>query len=155
MSGDPLDDPRVMTHLAAVATALQSQGDATAAAAILENLRSHIRDAVAARAGTPDAVATVLAELDPPGSYANETPAPPAGRLGWWAFLIALAGPIVGLLAGLGGGQIAWLAFCAVEASAVAAGIAARRQPWGRTAIATAVGLFLAPLILAVLFPSH
>lgn len=154
MSGDPLDDPRVMTHLAAVASALQRQGDATATAAILENLRSHIREAVAARAGAPEAVAAVLAELDPPASYASETPAPPAGRLGWWAFLIAVAGPVVGLLAGLGGGQTAWLAFCAVEASALAAGIAARRQPWGRTAIATAVGLFLLPLLLAALFPS-
>jgi hypothetical protein len=155
MSGDPLDDPRVMTHLAAVATALQRQGEPAATTAILENLRGHIRDAVAARAGAPDAIAAVLAELDPPDSYAGEAPTAPARRLGWWAFLIALAGPVVGLLAGLGGGQTAWLAFCTVEASAVAAGIAARRQPWGRTAIATAVGLFLLPLILAALFPSH
>ncbi len=155
MSGDPLDDPRVMTHLAAVATALQRQGDAAATAATLENLRSHVREAVAARAGAPDAVAAALAELDPPDSYAGETPIVPAGRLGWWAFLLAVAGPIVGLIAGLGGGQTAWLAVCAVEASAVATGIAARRQPWGRTAIATALGLFLLPLILAALFPSH
>lgn len=155
MSDDPLDDPRVARHLDAVAAALRRQGDEAAAAATLENLRCHIREAVAARAGATDAIADVLAELDAPSSYAGDAPVSPGGRLGWWAFLATLAGPVVGLLAGLAGGQAAWLAFCAIEAAAVAAGIAAHRQPWSRTAICSGLALVLLPLLLAAVFPPH
>lgn len=158
MNGDPISDPRVAAHLAAVAAVLARGGDAVANDRVLEHLRGHIREAVQARSGEPDAVAAVLAELDPPEDYRPaEASAPGAAsaRLGWWAFLAALAGPVLGLVVGLAGaaGDAPWLAFCAIELSALVAGIVAWRRPWGRTAVFAALGLFAAPLLLAALFP--
>lgn len=151
MNGDPLADPRLVAHLAAVTRAL---GDQPGAETVLEHLRAHIREAATAQGGD---VAAVLASLDPPEAYVVAGAAPAGARLGWWAFLAALAGPLLGLLVGLlspgDGTHLGWLAFTAVELSAAAAGTAAWRRPWGRTAVLTAGALFAVPLLLAALFP--
>lgn len=164
---DPIDDPRVAAHLAAVATALARGGDASAGGRILDDLRSHIRDAVQARAGADDPVAEVLATLDPPSDYGigadpasapRSPPQAPSGRVGWYAFLAAVSAPLAGIAVGLtsarvgDGGLTGWLVFCAIEFGAGAAGIAARRQPWARAAVVTALGMFAAPLVLDAIF---
>lgn len=151
------DDPRIAAHLAAVAEALAANPEAANPATVLDHLRSHIADALHDHAGEADPVAAVLAELDPPTAYrtSGTPPAPTGGRLGWWAFLASLAAPLVGILVGViasaagGGSEIGWLVFTAIELAATAAGIVAWRQPWGRAAVACAVGVYAVLLLLA------
>lgn len=156
MTTTPVDDPRIAAHLAAVAEALAANPEVTNAATVLDHLRSHISDAVHTHASEADPVAVVLAELDPPAAYRSTIPSAPSvgGRLGWWAFLASLAAPLAGIVTGVittsvgGGSEIGWLVFTAIELAATAAGIVAWRQPWGRTAVACAVGVYLVLLVL-------
>lgn len=153
MTFDHTNDPRIAAHLAAVTAALGGDANATT---VIEHLRGHIVEALQSHAAAPDPVAAVLAELDPPDAYRSATPpAMPGGRLGWWAFLASLAAPLIGIGVGTisaaagAGGELGWLVLTAIELAATIAGIVAWRQPWGRTAVATAVGVYLVLLLLA------
>jgi hypothetical protein len=154
------DDPRIAAHLAAVAEALAATPGAANAQTVLDHLRGHIGDALAEHASDADPVATVLAELDPPQAYRTAAvPAAIGGTLGWWAFVLSLAAPLTGVLtgvvahtSGLDSG-IGWLVFTALELAAAAAGIVAWRTPWGRIAVACAVGVYVVLLALGALFP--
>lgn len=157
MTPAPADDPRIVAHLAAVAEALAANPEVTNSAMVLDHLRSHISDALHSHAAEADPVAVVLAELDPPSAYRSgaTTNVLSGGRLGWWAFLATLAAPLTGIVSGViataagGGSEIGWLMFTAIELAAAVAGIVAWRQPWGRTAVACAVGMYVVLLLLA------
>ena len=150
----PSEDPRVAAHLAAVAEALA--GDPNAAT-VLEHLRSHIAEAFESHAAAPDPAAAVLAELDPPAAYRSQATSTttPGGRLGWWSFLLSLAAPLSGVITGViataagGTADIGWLVFTAIDLAALVGGLVAWRQPWGRTAVACALGVYTALLVLS------
>lgn len=155
MTPVPADDPRLTAHLDAVARAL---GDDANAATVLAHLRSHIAEALASHAASPDPVATVLAELDPPEAYRPSATATNArGRLGRWALLLCLAAPLIGVLSGavVADARLGWLVFTAIDLAAAAAGAIAWRQPWGRVAVGCAVGIYAVVLVLAALFPQR
>jgi hypothetical protein len=98
-----------------------------------------------------------LAELDPPAAYRAQAETKPVGGLGWWAFVLSLAAPLAGVLTGViagaagAGAETGWLVFTAIELAATAAGIVAWRRPWGRVAVACAVGVYLVLLALAAI----
>ncbi len=160
MTFNRIDDPRIAAHLAAVAGALAAAPASANPQTVLDHLRGHISDALAEHAADADPVATVLAELDPPEAYRTAAaPTPVGGTLGWWAFVLSLAAPLTGVLAGViahtGGldSGIGWLVFTALELAAAAAGIVAWRAPWGRSAVACAVGVYVVLLALGALSP--
>lgn len=110
-------DPSVTDTVASYVRAVESHLAGVSAderEEILRNVESHIYDALAARAGegaTIQDIYAVLAEMDPPESYADGRPTPPApvpsqgpppiqGRrsLGGWALAVMIGGIVLPLL---------------------------------------------------------